>query len=447
MKKYFFISFLNIIFASHGQVTWQNFPGGPTGGFWDMDTMNAKLYVAAGSILEYDGASWTTLNNYNASYSTPNKTKSASRALNGNLYCGAKDFNTSGQGDVHYYNGTGWTLNQNTNFTYNGNYKIRSFASYSNTIYMSGNFIVPTASSYSNIAKWNGTDWVNVGRNFTSWSMANEIFDMEVFQGNLFITEKNNVWKYNGTTWDSLFNTSSYPTGSSINDMVVYNGDLYISGFFNLSSSNMGIVLVKYNGTAFTPVAKAENMNGILSSGTYTTIGKMCTANNNLFFVAKKTADNATYLVSYDGAVFSEKTKLADSGDWTYGPGSEYTNYTKMMLHNGNFIIGGNFLKIGGQTLTGLVYTPFTTLAGVDELYQNTKLSVYPNPSNGMIHFKFDDNKKRNLIITDLFGKMVFTENNISADQMIKLNVPQGVYFYECTLEGKPNARGKIIIN
>lgn len=439
----FCIAAANVLFS---QINWQNFTGGPTTGFWDMDTMNNKLYVSTGLINEFDGTTWTVQSNYNASLNTPNKTKSAVKAINGKLYCGAKDFNTLGEGDVHYFDGTNWTLFQNTDFTYNGSYKIRAFAKYGGNIYMSGNFVVPTASSYSNIAKWSGTDWVDVGRNFKSFSSAYEIKDMEVFQGNLYITEGSNVWKFNGTTWDSIFVQSTYPLGSGISDLTVYNNELYISGFFSLSSTSTGLVIVKYNGSSFTAVNKGIPYSGVLSAGAYSNVGKMGVINNELMFVAKKASDNNTYLVSYNGSTFNELTKLANNGDWIIA-GSEYTNYTKLMTYGGNLLIGGNFLKIGGQTLSGVVYTPLSSLAGVKEINPlNIKLTMYPNPCQDKIAVTFNKTNSVQLSVYDALGNEVKSVAKVKNGEDIHLNLNTGIYFCRFMNEGKVIKTEKLIV-
>lgn len=447
MKNLFLLFITIVSTAIQGQINWQNPAGAPTNGFWDMDTLNNKLYVSFGGVYEFDGNNWTWLNNYNNSLNTPNKTKSCIKNLDGKLYCGAKDFNTGGEGDIHYYDGSNWSLFQNTNFPYNGNNKIRSFVNYDGYTYMSGIFRVPSAPTYSNIAKWNGTEWINVGRNFTYYNTPNEIRDMEVFQNDLYITDKNNVWKYNGSSWDSLFNYTSYPSGSNISGLVTYNNELYISGYFNLDASNTNILLIKYNGSNFTPLAKASQLSNILTTGIYSNIGRMNVVAGKLMFIAKKASDNSTYLVSYDGTNFTELVQLAVSGDWSYAPGSEYTTYTKIAYYNGNLWIGGNFQKIGGQTLTGLVYAPFSITNGVNESENSEDhISMYPNPSSSEICFRFNENIHPDLIITDIIGKEVFKQKEISGNTSISTRLQKGLYLYRLEYHHQRIKTGKLII-
>ena len=288
MKKSLYLSVLLISLYSQAQVNWQTYPGAPTSGFWDMDTLDGKLYVSTGLVREYDGSTWNTLNNYNNSSNTPNKDKSCIKNLQGALYAGSGAFNTSGKGDMHYYKNGSWTLHQNSNFPYTGNYKIRCYSENAGTIYMAGLFEVPGNNGFRNVAKWDGSEWVNIGRNFGYYPPTTEIKDMESYQGKVYITEGNNVWAYNGTNWDSLFYPSNgninFPMGGGISDMVVYRNKLYISGIFNLDQATTNVLLVSYDGSSFNAIEKKNAWQTALSSGLYETIGKMGVVGDNLYF-------------------------------------------------------------------------------------------------------------------------------------------------------------------
>ncbi len=451
MKKSLLLITSLVFIGLNAQVNWQNFAGGPTTGFWDMDTMNGKLYVSDGLVNEFDGNNWTVLSDYNNSLNTPNKSKSCVKNLNGNLYCGAKDFNTTGEGDVHYYNGTSWTLFQNTDFPYNGSYKIRSFCNYNSDIYMSGNFEVPNNTSFRNIAKWNGTDWVTVGRNFISNFSPTEITDMESFQGNLFITDKSNVWKFNGSTWDSIFNPLNvpfvFPMSGTVNDMIIFNNELYFSGMFYLDANNMGIPLIKYNGSSFSPVAR--NIGGaqtILITSDYESIGKMGIAGGKLVFVAKKSADQNTYLVSYDGANVTEETQLAVSGDYTFAAGSEYTTYTRLFEYNNTLIIGGNFQKIGGLSQPGLAHVPTASVIGLKSEKLKTSVNVFPNPSNDNIQFTFTSTEKPSLLIYNQLGQVIKNIESVNSNEKIEHELKTGIYFYELRFN-EFSSKGKLVVS
>ncbi|MCE3228182.1 MAG: hypothetical protein K0S32_2733 [Bacteroidetes bacterium] len=449
MKKIFTLLALAGFIHLNAQVNWQQYPGAPTGGFWDMDTLNGKLYVSTGFVQEYDGSTWTTMNNYNNSSNTPNKTKSCVKAIDGKLYAGAKDFNTSGEGTIHYLSAGTWSLQQNTDFSYNGSYKIRGFAKFNSEIHACGQFQVPANPGYYQIAKWNGTDWTGLGKNFGTNPQTTEVKDIEAFQGKLYATEGSNVWAYNGTTWDSILYppnaTPSFPmSAGSISDIIVFNNELYVSGFMHLGLSNMNVLLAKYNGTSFTSVAKGETSGTVLSAGTYTSIGRMGVVGNKLYFFAKKTSDNHVYLVNYDGTSINEVSKVADYGDFTFSPGNELTMFRKVIGYNNDLVIGGTFTKVNGQTLSSIAHIP--AVVGISESVKEVTLSLSPNPASNQVTIKHSLNTSVDLVITDQCGRIVSTYENIPSGDKLNLHLSKGFYFCSISTKSQVLKTTKLII-
>lgn len=441
MKKTFALFVLSIFALSfaYAQTNWAAYPpSAPLNGFWDMDTLNGKLYISTGLIQEYNGASYSVTSNYNNSSNTPNKTKSCVRNISGKLYAGAKDFNSSGQGTIHFLSANTWSLQQTTNFQYNGSNKIRGFAEINSQLYTCGLFTCPGSTNFYNVAKWDGTDWVNVGRNFGQFPATSEVFDMLTYQNKIFLTEGNAVYSNNGSIWDSIvspYNTNNvYPIGS-VRDLQVYNNSLYISGLLMTNSTTQSLLL-KYNGTSVT---------SILAPGTYTAVGKMGVVGNKLLFVAKKTVDDNTYLVSYDGTSFNEVIKLADYGDFTFSPGNENYNFSKIFEYQNNIIVGGNFSKINGQTISSLAYLPSSATSSIKE----TKLGVpnfniYPNPAKSKVELTYSVEQNFELIITNLLGTTV--KEIEPGTNSIQLDLNSGIYFISIKENGKLFNTKKLII-
>jgi hypothetical protein len=448
------IILLSIFYLNAGaQVNWQNVSNAPGSFVWSADTMNGKLYASFGLVYEYDGVNWTDITNYNNSWSTGNKTKSAIKCINGKVYAGAKDFNTSGEGAMHYFDGNSWTEAQSTDFIYHANYKLRRILEYNGQIYAAGNFKVPANYNFFDIARWNGTDWVDVGRNFSDGGseVITEIADMDIFNGKLYITNRKNIFSYNGTTWDSLFldyaNPPVFPIAMSINDMAVFNNALYISGGIALDMTNTNVGLVKYNGSTFSAIARGSEWNDIDMSA-YSMIGKLSVMQGKLYIVAKRADDNNTYLLSYDGNSVTQLTKLASSGDFTYAPGSEYTTYSNLFEFKNDLYISGNFQKIGGQAITGLVSTPMSTLAGIQESEGNKSLvQIFPNPGNGELRLKMNETGKINMKVKDLSGNTIREYTDLSNTQSINTGLNPGFYLFEVFKNGMKKQSGKFIVS
>ena len=104
---------------------------------------------------------------------------------------------------------------------------------------------------------------------------------------------------------------------------------------------------------------------------------------------------------------------------------------------------------MGNVRVTDLDYRPstFTVLASTygrgawtntigDELATSEKsknsnsTKVYPNPSNGILHVKYDNVKYKNVTVTiyDASGKLVFTKANVLSDEEIQTTLVKGFY-------------------
>ena len=65
---------------------------------------------------------------------------------------------------------------------------------------------------------------------------------------------------------------------------------------------------------------------------------------------------------------------------------------------------------------------------GIETLQQNG-ISIYPNPTNGIVNFDFANNNIQNIIISDITGKQIIEKTNIQQNEMINLsNFENGIY-------------------
>lgn len=97
------------------------------------------------------------------------------------------------------------------------------------------------------------------------------------------------------------------------------------------------------------------------------------------------------------------------------------------------------------------VNCPTCTAVGVDDITALEGVSVYPNPSNGVVNINTNDNllnKDVSINIVDLSGKTVHSEmfKNTSSSKRLELsNVAAGAYIYTISSDNKV-AHGKLII-
>lgn len=107
---------------------------------------------------------------------------------------------------------------------------------------------------------------------------------------------------------------------------------------------------------------------------------------------------------------------------YAYGPNDEQANY---------FV---DDMKL--EDITD--YTSIDEVNAID-------FSVYPNPSNGEIAIKWESNTTLDLVITDLAGKQVYTENQIISNTLFDLDLNAGTYFVQLS-DAENQTIQKIII-
>ena len=334
--------------------TWSDV-GFPSNGVFDTDTLNGKLYVAQGAdigFLEYDGTTWTTISDYNNNLNTQHKSKSAIKNINGTLYLGAYEFNTSGLGDVHTYDGTTVSLFQNSTFTYNGSYRFTNFGEYNGTIYAGGNFEVPNGGIGNGFAKWDGSDWVSATPPEIAGNMLySGISKMLNFQNKFYLLSYN-TFIYDGTNWDSTtfvtngtFNGNPFSYTSKFTDAVLMNNEIYGIGDFISQSGGTYVQssIAKWDGTTLTGITHPYNaINRIYSDGPY------------IYCFAELTPQGDIYLVRYDGTQWVNLAFL-HTGTGGVVPGiSALYDYNRIFSYNGEIYVGGRFAEIGGNTIQSL---------------------------------------------------------------------------------------------
>jgi alpha-tubulin suppressor-like RCC1 family protein len=89
-----------------------------------------------------------------------------------------------------------------------------------------------------------------------------------------------------------------------------------------------------------------------------------------------------------------------------------------------------------------------TVATGVNEETESLKVSVYPNPSNGIFQIEGDQLQHMNCEIYNMLGERIYTKQ-VDADKT-EINIsnePKGIYFYQ--LKSKTNVlkTGKIIVD
>ncbi len=226
-------------------------------------------------------------------------------------------------------------------------------AVYNGNLYVGGYITNAGGVPVNTIAMWDGTNWSAVGSGITGAvnSSNPEIYAMAVYNGDLYVggyfttaggAPASNIAKWNGTGWSAL--------GSGINGFVhtmsVYNGKLIIGGNFTSANGLPLNNITAWDGTTFS------------SLGTGIPSGYM-----NLWGVTNMSTDNSLlYVTGYfdsAGGKLCNSVAQWDGTNWSaFGKGILLTRlwtslpawgYT-ISSYNNELFLGGAFDSIQGAT-------------------------------------------------------------------------------------------------
>jgi hypothetical protein len=239
-----------------------------------------------------------------------------------------------------------------------------------NDIYVAGVFSRAGGLSSPGLAKWNGSDWSNVG--FAGAALALVSDGTNLYVGGSFTNAggvlNTNIARYDGTNWYSMGGGIGYY--NSLNSYVyvlqLQNGQLYAGGIFtnagNLAAANVAV----WNGSSWSALGtgSANGVNNLVSAlafqgdvlyagGTFTTAGGV----------------SANGIASWDGASWSSLGAGCKGG----------VNCIGML--GSDIYVGGGFTNVGGvgarafAKWDGVSWTTWPTTDGVFQY----PLNDFPN--------------------------------------------------------------------
>lgn len=419
--------------------TWESV--GFLGGFVrTSDEFQNKLVIAGLGVQMFDGTAWTELTGYQ------NPGKYCARNINDVLYMGAANFSTNGEHIIHTYDGTTVTEKQgHRQFSYNGNKKIMDFVkANSGKIYTCDriNFFEWADSSQ----RW---EMMNVPV-ATGFLNINYIFEHD---GKFAFSSSNEVYFYDGITWDSLgLSNQEIVPGKMIGSVTSFckkGSATYFTGTFTLITSPT-------TGTSGN-ILKVEGSNKTIykaSFGQDTTAMGMATlrcifvdGNDDIYVTGKKNPmTNDVHFMKYNGSQWSDLGLLVEAGKGLYPniPGSEIADYNHLFKYNNNLYLGGRFVTIGGDSIAGLAKFKGTT-TGVKETTA-IDFSVHPNPSLG--HIIINTNQQGNITLFAINGQAVLQSTCAFGQNTLLLNhLNKGIYYYHFVAKNGESKTGKLVIN
>ncbi|MCC7534136.1 MAG: T9SS type A sorting domain-containing protein [Bacteroidia bacterium] len=386
------------------------------------DTINNTLYAAGNfkvgtsdtikGIAKWNGIQWDSLGSgLNQAYCE------TITNYNGELYVGGGFSKAGGipaQG-IAKWNGLSWD-----SVSHGSNIWIYDFHQYNKELYIGGMFAPVDTTNSRAIAKRNGNAWYSVGNPIWTLTQIKSIqnFNGDIYAAGFFESNSNHILKWDGNNWDAVGNgiDNFGSIDSPVNDMIVFNGELYIAGNF-IKNANAGNYIMKWDGINFSDVG--GGMNGEIRS--------LCIFHNELYAVGAFTSA---------GGVVAKNIAKWDGTNWC-GLGSTFNgSINTIEVFNDELYIGGGFSQIDSQNINYIakwIGGNFVSTCGnaisVNEIYVYDNIKIYPNPTTSIINIVDENNQLQNatIQIKNYLGQLVYTSSYTSQINLSSLSA--GMYF------------------
>ena len=182
----------------------------------------AQVYRWSGS-----GTAWTQVN-VNGFGNVDTEEAPAMAVYNNKLYCAAIDYNV-GTKIFEYVSGTNWTEIQSDGFGEGlDSWTIHSMIDYNNRLYVGvTNYVIG-----AQVWAWNGSSWAQVNTNGFGSDNNDEIYDMVVYNDELYAPLHNatdgRIFTYNGSLWSEIVSDGFGVSGNDwMTGMGIYGDGLY----------------------------------------------------------------------------------------------------------------------------------------------------------------------------------------------------------------------------
>jgi len=301
---------------------------------------------------------------------------------------------------------------------------------YNNELYAAGGFDSIGGIKASCIARWDGSIWHEIdstdfgsGIIYSAIHYNGELFIAGVFQN--WNASLGLVCKWNGNAWEIPGgDINNIPLGSTIENMEVYNNELYLGGYIYPNGNNLhDLGIVRWDGVNWKDVGGGINGNGSPR------VNRMMSYDNKLFVAGY--FDTA-------GTIPASAIAIWDGTKWC-GLGTEIDNQIfDFAFYDSSLVIAGNFLTVNSDSINyiaqwiGSDYEDTCSMFNaINENFNSLEFYCYPNPATSSISLHLPINSSTCLLsMMNLYGEKVEVHPvfNLSDIQFDISTLPPGMY-------------------
>ena len=260
---------------------------------------------------------------------------------------------------------------------------VASLCFYKGELYAAGFFDFANGPA-NNIARWNGSNWVDVGNGvyteggggLDSWVNVLFVHNEELYVAGRFTNagkiRANNIAKWNGIEWLAVGDgLGTY--GNSVSSLAIFQGELYAGGYFTQAGKKLVNNIAKWDGTNWSQVGRGIDVYEDLYR--HGTVASMIIHNGELFacgYFGSSSIDGSNNILKWDGnnwiavgtGIQNMVYSLASYNGQLYA-GTDSTLYKwdgstwsplslringpvyHLLVENSSLIVGGNFDSAG----------------------------------------------------------------------------------------------------
>ncbi|MEO5571174.1 MAG: hypothetical protein ABIT08_11215, partial [Bacteroidia bacterium] len=260
------------------------------------------------------------------------------------------------------------------------------------------------------------------------------IRDAIIYNGDLYVAGdfnggpgKKDIARFNGTNWVSVGGGFSGPN-SWMNDLEIYQGNLYVSGYFQTSNGDPGNNIAIWNGTSW-----SQPGNGLMPANVFA----MHEFQNELYACGQINDASGilvTFIAKWNGNNWAATGGIFDNG------------MTCFASHDNDLYIGGSFFTVNGDTMIAIARYSAPLDIEENNTWSTRGITITPNPNTGNFSFTSLFYPMESIRLFDLSGSIVFSKEKIlSNSYQCKLNLPDRIYVAEVFVHGNAY-RNKVLV-
>lgn len=196
------------------------------------------------------------------------------------------------------------------------------------------------------VAFWDGSDWSPLGDGLNGWVMALVLYGGELYAGGEFTASggipMSGLARWDGASWQPV---GGGVEGACIEDMAVYNGDLYVCGcFYSVGEGSLETSgIAGWNGSSWFD----------LDGGTYDSIYSLAVFDGDLYatgYFMEIGFTTANHIARWNGSSWAGLGSglTGEFGDPSDAEGND------LAVVDGTLVVAGYFLNAGGAPADGI---------------------------------------------------------------------------------------------